>query len=183
MRYDTIGWDFSIDTDLFTFRIAPVEQQGFSVRHRANEATLYCPVGKMSDSFDFQLWLRKAIREVLREQARRLFPPMLRMWSEKTGLHYHRLGIHMTSSKWGSYSSLGNLNLSVYLLLMDARFVDYTMCHELCHSVEMNHGAAFWSLLDSMLGCDARLLGKEMNGIVKQWYGQGDARCLLISGR
>ncbi len=183
MKTNTIGWDFSIETDLFVFRIEPVGQQGFTVSHRAGEATLYCPRDRMSDSFAFQLWLRKAIREILREQARRLFPSMLRSWSEKTGLHYRRLSIHMTSSKWGSYSSLGNLNLSAYLLLMDARFVDYTMCHELCHSREMNHGPSFWSLLDSTLGCNARLLGREMNATVRQWYRQGDARSLLVSGR
>ena len=183
MKYKTIGWDFRIDTDLFSFHIEPTEKQGFYAYHQEDRATLYCPNGKLSEDARFQSWLRNVIREILREQAKRTFPQRLQEWAKKTGLHYNKLGIHKTISKWGSYSSLGNLNLSLYLMLMDARYVDYTICHELCHSREMNHSPRFWSLLNTILGCDARLISKEMNSIVKQWYEQGDTRFLLISGK
>ena len=182
MEFKPIDLDFSISTDLFTLHLESTTQSSFHLSQHVGRSILYCPEGQLSADELFQKRMRRVIREVLRSQARLLFVPRLRKWSVQTGLKFNRMAIHDVKTRWGSYSGRGNLNLSLYLLLMDACYVDYTMCHELCHSREMNHGPRFWALLDSVLGCDSHKLGKEMNAIVRQWYRQNDLRYQLLAG-
>lgn len=183
MIFRPIDFNFSISTDLLQLRLEPIEGERFLVSRKIGNVTLYCPPNKLKTSQDVQYWLRQTLRNQLRLQAKAIFPTRLKAWSEQTGLKYNRLSIHSTSSRWGSYSGLGNLNLSLYLMLLDARYVDYTMLHELCHSREMNHGPRFWTLLNSLLDGKARQLSREMSAQVRSWYTTRDPKALLIRNR
>ena len=182
-KFCPIDLSFVIDTDLLHLDVREADESHFFCRGEEGRLTIYCPRNTRFDVGEFQPWFRNVVREALRREAKILFPKRLASWAERTGLHYNRLAIKSTSSKWGSYSSLGNLNLSLYLLLLPSRYVDYTMCHELCHSREMNHGPRFWSLLEEILGSDARALGREMNKQVRTWYNDNDPRYLLITNK
>lgn len=174
---------FVIDTDLFHLDIKEADEKHFFCKGDMSRLTVYVPSGTRFDVGDFQPWFRNVIREALRREAKLIFPERLKQWSVRTGLKYNRLAIKSTSSKWGSYSSLGNINLSLYLLLLPSRFIDYTMCHELCHSREMNHGPRFWTLLNSFIEGNATLYRREMNKIVRTWYDESDPRYLLITNK
>lgn len=183
MTFQPIDFSFNISTDLLRLHLEPVGGEQFLVRRRTGDVTLYCPADRLTVAADVQAWLRQAVREQLRLQAKAVFPARLKQWSDRTGLKYNRLSIHSTSSRWGSYSACGNLNLSLYLMLLDSRYIDYTMLHELCHSREMNHGPRFWALLNRFLDGRARQLGREMNAQVRAWYTAGDPKALLIRNR
>lgn len=183
MIFRPIDFNFNISTDLLRLHLEPVGGEQFLVKRKTGEVTLYCPPDKLKTTPDVQYWLRQALRNQLRLQAKAIFPARLKAWSEQTGLKYNRLSIHSTSSRWGSYSGRGNLNLSLYLMLLDSRYVDYTMLHELCHSREMNHGPRFWALLNSLLDGKARQLSHEMSAQVRSWYSAGDPKALLIRNR
>ena len=62
------------------------------------------------------------------------------------------MSIHKTRGRWGSCSSRGNINLSLYLLLLPHHLQDLVMHHELTHLVEMNHSPRFHALLDEAVG-------------------------------
>ncbi len=182
-KFNPIDLSFVIDTDLLYLDVKEADEKYFFCKGHKGRLTIYVPCGTRFDAADFQPWFRTVVREALRREAKLIFPERLQMWSVRTGLKYSRLAIKSTSSKWGSYSSLGNVNLSLSLLLLPSQYVDYTMCHELCHSREMNHGKRFWSLLDSCIGGSARQLGREMNKMVRNWYESADPRYLLVSNK
>ena len=61
---------------------------------------------------------------------------------------YNRVSIKNQKTKWGSCSSLGNLNFNYKLLHLPQRLFDYVIVHELCHLGQMNHSKDFWQLVE-----------------------------------
>ncbi len=55
-----------------------------------------------------------------------------------------KVNLKYTSSRWGSCSSKGNINLSTRLLFVPEDVLDYVIIHELAHRKEMNHSPKFW---------------------------------------
>ena len=58
-----------------------------------------------------------------------------------------RITIRNQKTRWGSCSSVGNLNYNWKLVLMPPGVLDYVVVHELAHRREMNHSAAFWKVV------------------------------------
>lgn len=65
----------------------------------------------------------------------------------QTGLTPDRVVVKSHRSKWGSCSTLKNINLNWHLILLDKQVIDYVIIHELAHLREMNHGPNFWALV------------------------------------
>lgn len=64
-------------------------------------------------------------------------------------LEMPRLSVRDQSSRWGSCSSRRSLSLNWRLVLLGPELQDYVILHELAHLTEMNHSAAFWSILEA----------------------------------
>lgn len=86
----------------------------------------------------------------LREQARKVINLRAEYYAQELNVKYNRIAIRDTSSRWGSCSSLGNLNFSWRLILAPDYVLDYVVIHELCHLLEMNHSKAFWDHVASI---------------------------------
>ena len=57
--------------------------------------------------------------------------------------------INSARTRWGSCTSKGNINLSLFLVMAPEGAVDYCIIHELSHLKHMDHSAAFWRLVGS----------------------------------
>jgi predicted metal-dependent hydrolase len=64
------------------------------------------------------------------------------------GVAYKRISLRDQRSRWGSCSTTGTLSFNWRLALAPHDVLDYVVVHEICHLVEMNHGRAFWALVE-----------------------------------
>jgi len=100
---------------------------------------------------DLQKKIQAGIVYFMRQDAKRVLPVRMQEWSSKTGLVYKSLKIQSSTSRWGSCSSTNSINLSLFLMLLPERLIDYVIVHELCHTIEHNHSVRFWAQVASIL--------------------------------
>jgi len=117
--------------------------------------------------------LKKAMVEWLKGVGKRQLMP--RMWalSEQLALPINRVVIRHQKTRWGSCSSKRYINLNANLLFLQPMQMRYVMIHELCHTVYMNHSAAFWALVEQFEP-DYRCLDKSIDRterLIPAWAG------------
>ncbi len=111
---------------------------------------------------DIQAWITKTLEAFARKRVReRLVPRLLEMAVER-GLSISAVRVSSAKGRWGSCSSKGSINLSLYLVLLPRHLQDYVLQHELTHLIEMNHSPRFWARLDKVCEGKAKALRKEM---------------------
>ncbi|GHT02243.1 zinc protease [Bacteroidia bacterium] len=98
----------------------------------------------------------------LESLAKQSLPKQLADMARVHGFTYVSAKTRKSKARWGSCSTKKTINLSYYLLLLPQHLIDYVLLHELCHTVHMNHSAAFWALLDQHAGGKSKDLRKEL---------------------
>lgn len=93
----------------------------------------------------------RRVEEFLRAEARMVMAQRARDLAAAIGRKVGRVTVRDTKSRWGSCSADGNLSFSWRLVLAPSWVLDYVVAHEVAHLVEMNHGPAFWALVDTMV--------------------------------
>ncbi len=109
----------------------------------------------------YQIIIRDMIIKTLRSEAKKYIPPRVAYWANKYNLKYNKIYFKNAKTRWGSCSSLNNLNFNIHLMRLTDELIDYVILHELVHTIEMNHSKNFWKLLDKYTG-NARQLEKKM---------------------
>ena len=143
---------FYIDTDFFRFSIVRERVPVAQVRREERRATILLPHSFPADSATGGAWLQTAAEQVLRREAGRLIVPLLRQLAADYGFPLRRITVKNMHTRWGSCSSLGNINLSLWLLALPERFITYVLKHELAHLRHLDHSPAFWTEVDAMTG-------------------------------
>ncbi len=157
-----VGIGYCIEAPLFSFRIVEHGGERFHLKQTNGHTTLFCPQNSRFESEERVAWVKKIITDAMRRRAKEVLPARLKELAAEHGLHYTAASLRDSRTRWGSCSSRGNISLSIYLLLLPYRLIDYVLLHELCHTREMNHGVRFWALLDTLTGCKAKELRKEL---------------------
>ena len=89
----------------------------------------------------------EAVKKYYRNLAREVLGAWTGYYARNMGVTYGRISIREQKTRWGSCSSVGNLNYNWKLVLMPPGVLDYVVVHELAHRREMNHSAAFWKVV------------------------------------
>lgn len=105
------------------------------------------------------------INYFLKKEAKRMLPQRVHELAEKFGFKYRDVKIQSSKTRWGSCSVKKNINLSYFLMLMPGDLSDYVILHELCHTIEMNHGEKFWALMSKVTEGKAH----EMRNALKKY--------------
>ncbi len=110
----------------------------------------------------YQEYLRKALIETMRMEARRYLPERTLFLAKKHGFSCNKVSVRNARTRWGSCSAKNDISLNIHLMRLPDHLLDYVILHELCHTKEKNHGKGFWDLLQKV-GGNAKGLDKELN--------------------
>jgi predicted metal-dependent hydrolase len=110
--------------------------------------TIFYPNGYDFFSEAGQRMVKGIVANALLVEARRLLPDWLERLAVRLGLPFSGCKVLRMSSRWGSCSPSDEIHLSSSLLLLPKELIEFVMIHELCHTIEKNHGKRFHELLD-----------------------------------
>lgn len=106
--------------------------------------------------------IRYGIEEAMRVSAKNYLPRRMYELAQQHGFTYNQVFIKNLKSRWGSCSYVNNINLNLHLMRLPDHLIDSVILHELCHTVEKNHGRGFWALMHKVTNGKAKLWDKEM---------------------
>jgi predicted metal-dependent hydrolase len=97
--------------------------------------------------------LQGVLQSWYRQQAMQVFSERLRAIAERAAWVGDRplpLKLRRMKRTWGNCSSKGLIKLNTHLIKTPLPIIDSVIAHELCHLEEMNHGKAFYTLLEGL---------------------------------
>jgi predicted metal-dependent hydrolase len=106
-----------------------------------NDQLIITPVSQTATSID------KSLTQFLKSTAEKYITPRVTQLAKEMGTNFHSLSFKHQKTRWGSCSSLGNLNFNWQLVHSPPVVIDYVLIHELAHRTEMNHSANFWEIV------------------------------------
>lgn len=159
-----INFDYRIDAPLFHFSLVKHKLNRYMLRYdyQTNGIVINCPEDTDFGDIAIQQFFRKVIEKALKQMAKIVLPIRLENISKKCRLSYSEVRVMSAKTRWGSCSSSKKINLNCYLLLLPLHLLDMVLIHELCHTVEMNHGPKFWAMMDHFTDHKANELQEEI---------------------
>ncbi len=86
-----------------------------------------------------------------KESFKKIALPRLEYYAKNYHFTYHQVRLKTQKTRWGSCSSINNINLNYLLIQAPMSVIDYVLVHELCHTVHKNHSSDFWQLVCTIL--------------------------------
>jgi len=75
--------------------------------------------------------------------------PLVEHYAPLMGVSPAKISYRASKTRWGSCNTRsGNINFSLYLLLLPDECIEHTVVHELAHLLVPNHGPSFHALMD-----------------------------------
>ncbi|MDR3309218.1 MAG: M48 family metallopeptidase [Tannerella sp.] len=152
----------TLQTLTFALKIVRAPLQRFYATIKDGTLLVSCP--EESDFADpaTQERLHNILENALRYEAKRVLPMRLTDLAKQHGFVFTTVKINNSRTHWGSCTARKGINLSLSVMLLPEHLVDYILLHELCHTVEMNHGAQFWTLMHRVTECRTTSLRREI---------------------
>lgn len=91
--------------------------------------------------------IKKSLDRFLRKLAISYIEKKTEQIAAKMKTTYKNVAFKTQKTRWGSCSSLGNLNFNWRLVHAPPQVIDYVIIHELAHRTHMNHSDRFWALV------------------------------------
>jgi predicted metal-dependent hydrolase len=95
--------------------------------------------------------IRDVVQSWLQRQALRVFTERCQHYAASLNVKMRRLSLSAAQTRWGSASADGSIRLNWRLVHFGMQVIDYVVAHELAHLREMNHSAAFWDVVRSVV--------------------------------
>ncbi|OGT41518.1 MAG: hypothetical protein A3F13_03710 [Gammaproteobacteria bacterium RIFCSPHIGHO2_12_FULL_40_19] len=111
------------------------------------------------------------VTQWLKNQAKIYLKKMIDVLSVECGLPYRKLSIRGQKTVWGSCTGNSDIQLNYKILFLPEALARYILIHELCHTIYLNHSAAFWKIVASYVSdfqVQVALL-KEADQFIPRW--------------
>ncbi|MBP5399176.1 MAG: M48 family metallopeptidase [Alphaproteobacteria bacterium] len=92
----------------------------------------------------------RRVRDFIKEQAQKILYQMSIEKAAKLQCKVKRVIIKDTKSRWGSCSSLNNINYNWRIMLAPPLVIDYLTAHEVAHLKHQDHSPEFWKCVDEL---------------------------------
>ncbi len=167
----SIDANFTLDTHFAILRIGLTNVSATrlkkvgAITSDKDELILEMPSNTDFESPDTIRVVKEASIAMLRYEAKKRLPNIVKEIADANGFKYSSVKINSAKTRWGSCSSKGSLNFSLFLMLMPLHLIRSVVVHELCHTKHMNHGESFWALFDKVYGVSYKIVDKEINNL------------------
>lgn len=94
--------------------------------------------------------LPRRVEGMLRAEARRVLAASAAHKAAAAGLRPRRVVVKDTRTRWGSCTADGTLMFCWRLVMAPPEVQDYVAAHEVAHLRHMDHGPAFWALVEAL---------------------------------
>ena len=105
-------------------------------------------------------FLHRRIKDYIKKEAKKELFKLSKEYADCIGCTIENVQIKDTKSRWGSCSSLNNINYSWRIALAPENVIKYLVAHEVAHLKHKDHSYAFWK-------CVKELYADALNG--KKW--------------
>lgn len=95
--------------------------------------------------------LRQSAENLYRRYAKSILTQKVEYFSKIMSCSPTSVKINGARTRWGSCSGKNALNFSWTLISADEEAVDYVVVHELAHTIEHNHSARFWAIVEKYM--------------------------------
>ena len=88
----------------------------------------------------------------LLQQAKQWLPGRTRALADylQVGHRLKEVVFRKTRSKWGHCTASGRIQYNWLIMLAPDAIIDYMICHETCHLLQMNHSKKYWRHVESV---------------------------------
>lgn len=81
------------------------------------------------------------------EELKNLINSVAKDLTEECNFKINNIYFRKMKTKWGSYSSKGNLTINTSLRYLPRKLIEYVIFHEMAHSLERKHNERFWKII------------------------------------
>lgn len=121
-----------------------------SINISKTQIKVFYPKNYNVETENVQSAVKQAITETLKIEAKNYLPQRLDELAKQFNFKYAKISSRVAQTRWGSCSGINNISLNSFLMMLPDRLIDYVILHELCHTIEKNHGPRFWKLLKTV---------------------------------
>lgn len=91
---------------------------------------------------------------------------IVKKYEEEFSFKINKIFLKKMKTKWGSYTSKGNLTINTLLKYLPEGIIKYVIFHEMAHSIERKHNKRFWKIVNQKFN-DSQT--KE-NDLLVHWF-------------
>lgn len=135
------GEEFPLMDEKIVIRVKSGKRN--AVRYRKESLSIHITLSNPENQEKVRMHLEKIYIKIAKD----ILPVLTSEEAGKIGITPQKVRIKNVKSRWGSCSSLGNINLNWRLILAPEKIARHVIIHELCHLKHPDHSPDFWAFV------------------------------------